>query len=305
MVQLRVLVLGAVRLAGETVWLRRRCGEVIINPCWSRRPRRGCPPRGVHSGQTGKSMPPTSRRRRRGRSPLPRGGQRGRGRVLGDRRRRRAVGEISRRDGASRVRAKMATAVGLWPSCRGRGCHWALGPRRRLRPFCPEGDLAASSLTGQPPPAATRPQQSEDHQLAVRHRRLEGVRAMTAPQITTDTHGTTTPRCTSRSSTIGLAARAARGLARARPPTRRARTGPSSSGPCGIRLAHFVYILGHWAPRMRAPGRGRPAGPSRHDDATSLPSCGGGFTPSGRRRSAATPAERARASPPPAAPARS
>lgn len=56
------------------------------------------------------------------------------------------------------------------------------------------------------------------------------------------------------------------------------------AGPGGTRLADVVYVLGHWVTRMRALAEGPPA-PWGDDDATmTCPACGSRFTPSGRRR---------------------
>lgn len=62
------------------------------------------------------------------------------------------------------------------------------------------------------------------------------------------------------------------------------------AGPCGTGLDDVIYVLGHWAVRMRTLGKatsvatGAPT-PSRDDGATmTCPVCGDGFVVSGRRR---------------------
>lgn len=75
---------------------------------------------------------------------------------------------------------------------------------------------------------------------------------MTAPQITTDTHGNryAAVHVAELDDWAWLLGRLADWLEHAADET--VEDWAEFAGPCGIRLAHVVYILGHWAPRMRA-----------------------------------------------------
>lgn len=107
---------------------------------------------------------------------------------------------------------------------------------------------------------------------------------MTVPQITTDTHGNryAVVHVAELDDWAWLLGRLADWLGHAAEKT--AQDWANFAGPGGIGLTDVVYVLGHWAPRMRALGAAPPA-PSRDDDATmTCPTCGTPFTPSGRRR---------------------
>ena len=106
---------------------------------------------------------------------------------------------------------------------------------------------------------------------------------MTAPGITTDTHGNryAAVHVEDLDEWAWLLGRLEDWLLHAADET--VEDWAEFAGPCGTRLGDVVDMLGHWVIRMRALAEGPPA-PLRDDDATmTCPACGSGFTPSGRR----------------------
>ena len=81
---------------------------------------------------------------------------------------------------------------------------------------------------------------------------------MTAPGITTDTHGNryAAVAVEELDEWAWLLGRLEDWLAHAHPDTRTDWAG--FAGPCGTRLDDVVYVLGHWAVRMRNLAVGRP-----------------------------------------------
>ena len=244
------------RLAGETVWVRRRGEEVIITHVGVDGPVEVARHQVTTPGnpRVDAAHFPPAPEGPLNRTPVAANAAEAEFLAIGD----GAVLWLKEAGaaGASRVRAKMADAVAMAKLSGVEAVNWALGHAAVYGRFA-EADLASILAHGPAPPPATA---------------ARPVRTTACSQAPTPGRGSGDERAGDhhrhlrqplrgarrRARRLGVAARPARGLAR--------HAGHDTvedwaefAGPGGIRLEHVTYVLGHWSRHARP--RRWPAGP--------------------------------------------